>query len=136
MMRDLLIWMGLGLATHGAAQRTVHPHEIPCGDGTTSVQVHPLHRDGTCSSSLLCISGNVAAHYHARHTEHVAVLAGHGWMRLGNDTLELSEGTVVVIPAGTVHAAWCSAGGPLRVMSVFAPPFDGVDRIPVELPDR
>jgi mannose-6-phosphate isomerase-like protein (cupin superfamily) len=117
---------------HGLhAQRMVQAGDVPCADDHTT-RVTQLHVDSLCSSAMICIPGEVPAHYHARHTEHVHVLDGRGLLMLAGDTLQLRPGDVVVIPAGTPHAAWSKGEVPLRVISIHAPPFDGLDRMPWE----
>lgn len=85
----------------------------------------------TCSAHHLRIRTAVRAHLHRRHDETVVVLAGHGRLRLDADTVDVEPGTVIRIPRGTVHALQVT-GPPVEAISVFAPSFDGVDRVWVD----
>lgn len=127
----LLLALLLAYRTEANAQLHLSAQEIPCtaGPGITAT---PLHRDERCSAMLLCIPNEVQAHLHRHHTEHVSILQGHALLLLGSDTIRVSAGDVVAIPAGTPHAVIRTMDGPLKVLSVHSPPFDGVDRIPWE----
>ncbi len=82
----------------------------------------------TCSAQHLRIRTAVRAHLHRRHDETVVVLAGRGRLRLDADTVDVEPGAVIRIPRGTVHALEVT-GAPVEAVSVFAPSFDGVDRV-------
>lgn len=112
------------------AQQVARASDAFCNaDGST--RVTELHRDALCSSNLICIPQAVLPHLHRYHTEHVTVLEGNGRLLLGSDTLHISAGDVIVIPQGTAHGVSCTSDVPLRVVSIHAPPFDGVDRVPI-----
>jgi quercetin dioxygenase-like cupin family protein len=112
------------------AQHATHASDVLCNaDGSTRVTA--LHRDTLCSSNLICIPQAVLPHLHRYHTEHVTVLEGTGRLLLDGDTLDIAEGDVIVIPTGTPHGVWCTSDIPLRVVSIHAPPFDGLDRVPI-----
>ena len=117
--------------TVGTAQQLVRAEDIPCGEGMKTLAT-TLHTDSLCSTMLICIPEQVPPHFHRYRTEHVTVVDGEGSMLLGTDTLRIAPGDVIVIPRGTVHAAWSTGDRPLRVVSVHAPPFDGIDRVPVD----
>ena len=77
----------------------------------------------------------IPAHYHARHEEVVYVVKGSGTMRLGEKRSELREGDIVYIPRKTVHSFEPKGKGG-QVLSIFAPAFDGQDRVFIEGPAR
>jgi len=111
------------------AQQVVGKDHAPCStDGSNRITT--LHVDSVCSSNLICIPHAVVPHLHRYHSEHVMVLEGKGRLLLGADTLDIAAGDVIVIPQGTPHGVWCTSEVPLRVISIHAPPFDGVDRVP------
>ena len=61
----------------------------------------------------------------------IVLLRGHGSMRLGDDTRPVAEGSVLYVPRGTVHA-FRNGGGrddPSFAHVIYAPPFDGEDRV-------
>ena len=67
-------------------------------------------------------------HLHARHEEVIYLIQGKGKMRLGDKTWELKAGDIVYIPLKTLHA-FTPEGGDCRALSLFAPAFDGKDRV-------
>ena len=64
------------------------------------------------------------AHYHKVITEFYYVLSGKGSMELGEDTVELEEGTLVMIPPGLRHRAY----GDIRTLVICNPAFDPEDQ--------
>lgn len=92
-----------------------------------------LSGDSLCTGYCIVIKKEVKAHKHATHSEHVVVLEGQGKMYLGEKSFLIKKGDVVFIPKNTAHSV-ISIGknGPLKVISVQAPLFDGTDRIMIE----
>jgi len=93
-----------------------------------NIHVQKLYSDELASSFVIWIKESVRLHQHAVHTEHVYILAGKATMRLGEETLEVRKGDVVMIPPGTPHAVEVK-GKLLKVLSVQSPEFKGKDRI-------
>jgi mannose-6-phosphate isomerase-like protein (cupin superfamily) len=114
------------------AQHILSPSELPCAEGEAPVHITPLHSDSTCSSFLICIDRSIKPHLHRTHTEHVFVLEGEGVMRLGTIERAVKSGDTIIIPPNTPHSVNVTSDGPLRVVSVQAPFFDGSDRVFVE----
>lgn len=129
-MRPFLL-IALPLLAQPCAAQRFDLSVAPCGDGPANA-VRALHTDSLASSFLICIPREVKAHYHAAHTEHVVVLEGEGELLLGDSLIAIRPGDIIAIPRGTVHAVRTRSEGPLRVLSVQAPRFDGSDRVPVE----
>lgn len=127
----LLLLTALPLLAQPCAAQRFDLSVAPCGDGPANA-VQALHSDSLASSFLICIPREVKAHYHAAHTEHVVVLEGEGELLLGDSLIAIRPGDIVAIPRGTAHAVRTRSEGPLRVLSVQAPRFDGSDRVPVE----
>jgi len=71
------------------------------------------------------------AHYHATHEEVVYIIRGHGKMRLGDKDEEVKAGDIIYIPKKTVHS-FIPLSGDCQALSIFAPAFDGKDRVFVE----
>lgn len=88
--------------------------------------------DSLVSSFIIHIKKEVKPHKHLDHSEHVYVLAGKGWMKLGEKEFEIKPGMLVFIPKGTVHSVKTTSKEPLKVLSIQAPLFDGKDRVMVE----
>lgn len=114
------------------AQTVLSSSALECPPGEGSVRSRTLSSDSLSTSFLLCIHGGVKPHLHAYHTEHVHVLDGSGTMLLGDSIFTIAKGSFISIPRGTPHAVRVSGDGPLRVISVQAPFFDGSDRVPVD----
>lgn len=55
-------------------------------------------------------------HFHPSQDEHFEILAGSMEAQVGGDRRVLSEGDVLDIPAGTVHAMWNGGDGEARVV--------------------
>jgi len=53
---------------------------------------------------------------------------GQGKMTLGDKTQDVKEGDIIFIPRKTLHS-FLPEGGDCRILSIFAPAFDGRDRI-------
>ncbi len=107
-------------------------------DTPTHLWVDPAPSPGEFSSELLFATaeqsfhrasarGRLAAHLHEKHAETVYVLEGHGRMLLGETWIDLGPGSLVHVPVGTLHALHPQT--PMTALSIFAPPFDGKDRI-------
>ena len=71
-------------------------------------------------------------HYHQDHAETVYILEGTGTMTLGEDTIQVKAGDFIYIPPGTHHSVVVTSEEPMKVLSVQAPEFKGVDRHFVE----
>ncbi|MEZ5065066.1 MAG: cupin domain-containing protein [bacterium] len=85
-------------------------------------------RHESASVHHLRTTADVPAHFHRIHDETVVILSGHGRIRLDQEWRELRPGLVVAVPRGTVHEVEVLDGA-IEAISVFSPPFDGVDRI-------
>jgi len=63
-------------------------------------------------------------HYHKGITEFYYVLSGRGNMELDEDTVELEEGILIMIPPGVRHRAY----GDIRTLVICNPAFDPEDQ--------
>ncbi len=71
-------------------------------------------------------------HRHDRHDLFVVILKGHGGMRLGNDEQPVGQGSILYVPRGAPHAFRNLLGQPALAYAVYAPAFDGKDRVVVK----
>jgi quercetin dioxygenase-like cupin family protein len=55
-------------------------------------------------------------HFHPSQDEHFEILAGSMEAQIAGERRTLSEGDVLDVPAGTVHAMWNGGGGQARVL--------------------
>lgn len=91
-----------------------------------------LYADSLSTVFVIWVRHNVKPHYHARHTESIYVLEGEGTMFLDEEMIGLKPGIFVFIPKGSIHWVEVNSSGPMKVISVQSPMFDGSDRILVD----
>lgn len=94
-----------------------------------NVFVKKLYSDSLSTSFVIWIKQDVKPHKHDFHTEHVQVLEGSGDMMLGNKSIKIKEGSIIIIPEGVVHSVKTTSQIPLKVLSIQSPEFHGKDRI-------
>jgi mannose-6-phosphate isomerase-like protein (cupin superfamily) len=97
-----------------------------------ALAVQEVGRDAHTSHHLVTIRDCEEPHRHERHDLIVVVLRGRGEMRLGADTRAVGEGSILYVPRGAVHAFCNRADGPAVAYAIYAPPFDGRDRVAIE----
>lgn len=95
------------------------------------LRIVELARDANTSQHLVAIRTQEAPHRHDRHALLVVILRGHGRMRIGDEEREVGEGSIVYIPRGSVHAFRNTTTEPAVSYAVYAPAFDGSDRVTV-----
>ena len=83
--------------------------------------------DSTRSAHVTRVWKPLRPHYHATHEETAYVIRGSARMRIGETWHELGPGDLVHVPRGVVHEVLVEESA--TVLSLFAPPFDGVDRV-------
>jgi len=97
-----------------------------------SFRLREIGRDAHTSHHVVWIRDRETPHRHDGHDLWVVMLRGHGTMRLGDEERPVGEGSVLYVPRGTVHAFRNLSGGVAAAYAVYAPPFDGRDRVDVE----
>ncbi|MDP6529955.1 MAG: cupin domain-containing protein [Gemmatimonadota bacterium] len=126
------MWLaGRMASSRGSAPVAWHADPGVPAEAHANITARPVGAHRTADCTHLMIASEVAAHLHRTHDETVVILAGSGVMRLGEETLSVGPGSILLIPRGTVHAL-SVLDGPMEVVSVFSPPFDGKDRVFVE----
>lgn len=76
------------------------------------------------------VPGNdIASHYHASHDELVYIVEGEAKMAVNGREIIVKSGDMLYIPAHTMHSIQAIGNENLQIISIFAPPFDGKDRI-------
>ena len=96
-------------------------------------RLREIGRDAHSSHHLVWIRDRETPHRHDRHDLFVVMLRGHGTMRLGDEARAVGEGSVLYVPRGIVHAFRNLSADVAVAYAVYAPAFDGRDR--VELAD-
>jgi len=95
-------------------------------------QVFEVGRDEHTSQHVVWIVDREVPHRHDTHDLFVVMLRGHGTMRLGDEQRPIGERSILYVPRGTPHAFRNESDAPALAYAVYSPPFDGLDRVPVE----
>jgi mannose-6-phosphate isomerase-like protein (cupin superfamily) len=95
-------------------------------------RLREIGRDAFSSHHVVWIREREVPHTHDRHDLWVVMLRGHGTMRLGDEERPVGEGSVLYVPRGTVHAFRNLSDEVAVAYAVYAPAFDGRDRVDVE----
>ena len=95
----------------------------------SNIHVKPLSSDSLSSTFAIWVKLKVKMHKHVNHTEHVYVLKGKGNMTVGDSTVSIKKGDLVIIPMDTWHGVIVTSKKPLKVISVQSPQFKGLDRV-------
>ncbi len=104
-------------------------------DPAKGVSVTEVLRGEQASVNVWQVTDTMAAHLHREHEEIIIVRSGRARARIGDRDVDLGPGDVFLVPKNTVHAARAIGEEPFVGVSVFAPAFDGRDRVPVPGPD-
>jgi len=91
-----------------------------------------LGRDAHASHHIVAIREREAPHRHDRHDLFVVIVRGHGGMLLDNEERPVGEGSILYVPRGTVHAFRNASPEPALAYAVYAPAFDGQDRVSLD----
>lgn len=94
-----------------------------------NIHVEKLNGDSLSTSFLIQVRDSVPRHYHAYHSEHIYVLSGRAEMQIDTDTVTISPGDYLFVPAKTWHGVYVPDREILRVLSIQAPEFSGEDRV-------
>ena len=108
------------------AQHVPNIPSLPIEQKNNNVNVLMLATDSLCTTFLITIAEGVKHHFHTTHTENIYVIEGEGMMTLGSKEFQVSEGSYVMIPKGTIHHV--IAEKPMRVLSIQTPQWVTDDR--------
>ncbi len=92
-------------------------------------RISEIGRDGNSSHHLVWIRDREVPHRHDRHDLFVVILRGHGDMRLGEAARAVGPRSILYVPRGTPHAFRNLSSEPALAYALYAPAFDGTDRI-------
>ena len=70
----------------------------------------------------------IPLHYHKSHDELVYIIEGKGSMEIDGEVYIVQSFDMLYIPSGVIHSLTAIEDENLKVISIFAPAFDGVDR--------
>jgi mannose-6-phosphate isomerase-like protein (cupin superfamily) len=113
-------------------EEVVRAHPI---DPAKGVAVTEILRGEQASVNVWQVTDTMAAHLHREHEEIIVVRSGRARARIGDRDVDLGPGDVLLVPKNTVHAARAIGEEPFVGVSVFAPAFDGRDRVPAPAPE-
>ena len=132
-MKNLLLAIGIFIPLVSSAQTYQSLNRIQPDKEFHNILVRKIAEDSLSSSFVIWIKQNVKSHFHKDHSENIVVLEGEGMMTLGDSLFAIKEGDFVSIPKGTTHSVTqVLSKGPLKVLSIQTPLFDGSDRIFIE----
>lgn len=109
----------------------VRAHPVDPAKGAVATEIL---RGEQASVNIWQITDTMAAHLHREHEEIIIVRSGRARARIGDRDVDLGPGDVFLVPRNTVHAARAIGEEPFVGVSVFAPAFDGKDRVAVPAP--
>jgi len=100
----------------------------PLGEGE-EVKITDVGENKNSSMHLIQVreNGELYPHYHKRHDEVVYVKKGSGIATLDGTRYMVKPGSILQVPAKTVHKFLNTGGEPFVAVSIFSPPFDGRD---------
>ena len=100
----------------------------PLGKGE-EVKITDVGENKNSSMHLVQVreNGELRPHYHKRHDEVVYVKKGSGIATLDGTRYMAKPGSILQVPAKTVHKFLNTGGEPFVAVSIFSPPFDGRD---------
>lgn len=104
-------------------------------DPSKGAVVTEILRGDQASVNAWQITDAMPPHLHREHEEIIIVRTGRARARIGDRDVDLKPGDVFLVPKNTVHAARAYGEDPFTGVSVFAPAFDGKDRVPVPAPE-
>lgn len=104
-------------------------------DPSKRALVTEILRGEQASVNAWQITDAMPPHLHREHEEVIFVRTGRARARIGDRDVDLKPGDVFLVPKNTVHAARAYGEEPFTGVSLFAPAFDGKDRVPVPAPE-
>ena len=96
-------------------------------------KVYSLAKTQAASYHLVQIQTVEPLHIHRSHEGTAILLRGQGTLRVGKDLVTLQAGDAASIPKNTVHAYRNEGEEPSLLYVVFAPPYEGKDRVVVKM---
>jgi quercetin dioxygenase-like cupin family protein len=116
------------LADQLRAQIDELPPDVP--------QLKATHLDGQTSVQeyLVVVRGHENAHIHPDGDLIISVLDGGGHVQLSSNKVELSAGSVIVVPKGVCHAYYNLARHDSVILATFSPINTTAD-CPIQAPD-
>lgn len=101
-------------------------------DSQSSVVPVASEEDASINFVQMVPGASIPSHYHASHDELVYIIEGEGMMEINGEVVILRPFDMLYIPSGAVHSLTAINDKNLKGISIFAPAFDGDDRVYVQ----
>jgi quercetin dioxygenase-like cupin family protein len=142
-MKQMYLVLACGCVAIAAVTAAAPPVEAPIVRFEEVVKANPIDpergavltevaRGEQASVNVWQMTKGLPLHLHRNHEEVIFVKSGRAEVRLGERTLTMEAGDLVLIPKNMPHSARALGEEPFRGISVFAPAFDGKDRVMVD----
>jgi quercetin dioxygenase-like cupin family protein len=128
-MNNFLLFLCFFAMNWGLGQQHIDFDSIQPISSYENISVQNLDADSLVSTYSIWVKKEVRSHKHEFHSETIFVVSGTGKMTVGETTYEIKAGDYIFIPQNTYHALLVTSEGPVQVLSVQAPFFDGTDRV-------
>jgi mannose-6-phosphate isomerase-like protein (cupin superfamily) len=92
-------------------------------------RIEELGRSELTSHHVGAIRTGEQLHRHDHHDQLVVLVRGHGTMRIGKEIRPIEQGSITFLPRGAPHAFTNGGVEPAIAYLVYAPPYDGKDRV-------
>lgn len=126
-MRNIVLILLL-ISGFSYSQSILNIQELKPDTSYENILVKKISGTEKSTNFVIWIKNEVKTHYHAEHAESVYIVQGTGKMTLGGDTISVKAGDFISIPPGMHHSLIVTSTIPMKVLSVQAPEFKGVDR--------
>jgi quercetin dioxygenase-like cupin family protein len=105
----------------------------PLENGSQSSVIPVASEEDASINFVQMVPGtSIPLHYHDSHDELVYIIEGEGMMEINGEELILQPFNMLYIPSGAIHSLTAINDKNLKAISIFAPAFDGVDRVYVQ----
>lgn len=131
----LCLWAGSQMARaqdEGGIKNIFEVLEQERMDPTQAFKISTLLTGPGCTLNLAQLNKVIKSHYHKDHDEVVYVVRGNGLVTIAGKEYKVWPGYAYLVPRGTIHRFVNLGPDATVVLSIFAPAFDGKDRIFVE----
>lgn len=95
-----------------------------------------IHTSKKLQVVLMSVSDEIGEETHDDTDQFIRVESGKGQAILDGKVHDLSDGSAVVIPAGTKHNIVCTSDDPLKLYSIYSPPHHPEDTVQKNRPSN
>jgi quercetin dioxygenase-like cupin family protein len=142
-MKQMYLVLACGCVAIAAVTAAAPPVEAPIVRFEEVVKANPIDpergavltevaRGEQASVNVWQMTKGMPRHFHRAHEEVIFVKSGRAEVQVGARMLTAQAGDLILVPKNTPHSARAIGEEPFRGISVFAPAFDGKDRVMVD----